>query len=441
MKLSTFFTCDRAQVFAQITDKNTVRKPFFWKRICALLLFTLTAPSLIEEGHLGGDLASVRAPASVVSDCLDDMQSFLGKRPRLVKAWSKFKRLKSGYKLDIKKLDFLREEYSLAHSSGSLGLKDIERSSEGILAYIEAINKNIGGQYVPEPKSMNFFRRRKIANIVELMNSNGKLLLNDIEELSSDLYLARYGPSMKLNEVLFEDHIEKRVLARVIQEDLAAKGLSHVFTKYKILSKRKTWAQKFVRSKIGRSLGTGIMNLPVLFGMPPLYLPNLRPIKIPDFLLEELLEKGLTNEMMTKLEQEISRELGDKLTFSLQNRARYRIFKKYYMAGISSYLTYMLITEFYETNNSLKKEGEALGESASEVTSTIEDAMDLESRGYSIFKEVDKKSPDSENRWCQNIDQCIASEEADLGEKIIKGSETYLACREYMDPHNLCSRY
>lgn len=385
----------------------------------------------------GPQSVTERSPASVAGDCFSDVRLFLGKRPVLTRAWSKFKQIKSGYKLDSERLAYYREEYSRALEVDGIEFRDVKPTSESLIAYIETINKSLGGDHVPEARKMNFFRRQSVANIVDTMNSDGKLLMNDIEDLVGDLYLAVYGPSMKANEVLFEDHIEKRVLARVIQEDLAARGLSNVFFKYKILGKKKTWAQKFVRSKFGRTLGTGILNLPVLFGLPPMYLPKLKQIKIPESLVGDLIENGLTDEMAKKLEQEIGRQLGDKLTFNLQNRARYRLFRRYYMAGISIYLTYMAVIEFHETNSALGEEAEVLNELASEMTGTLENAMELEAKGYDIFEKKEEE-PNEENRWCQAMAQCIESESEELGEKVLKGSESYKACKEFMDPDNLC---
>ena len=79
----------------------------------------------------------------------------------------------------------------------------------------------------------------------------------------------------------------------------------------------------------------------------------------------------MTKETTVKLEQEIGRLLGDKVTFNLENRARYRLFRRYYMAGVSAYLTYMMIVEFYETNGLLNEEAEILNEMATLVHTSI----------------------------------------------------------------------
>ncbi len=411
-----------------------------WQLACYLLTFALIA-SFEGRGPEGE-----RHPASIGGDCFHDVKLFLGKRPVLTRAWSKFKKIKSGHKLDQAKLAFYREEYARGIEAEGIQFRDVNPSSEGLIAYIEAINKSLGGDNIPDSRKLSFLKRRKISKIVETMNSNGKLLMNDLEDLVGDLYLTVYGPSMKANEVLFEDNIEKRVLARVIQEDMASRGLSNVFAKYKILGKKKTWMQKFVRSNLGKSLGTGVMNLGVLWGLPPIYLPGLRPIKIPEHLMADLIENGLTNEMVKKLEQEIGRELGDKLTFNLQNRARYRLFRRYYMAGMSAYLSYMVISDFHETNSLLADEADVLNDLASEMTTNLENAMELEAKGYDIFeedeadKEVDSllTTKPKSNRWCEAIEQCLASESEELGEKVQKSSDSYKACKEFMDPENLC---
>ena len=155
--------------------------------------------------------------------------------------------------------------------------------------------------------------------------------------------------------------------------------------------------------------------------------------------MTELLENGLTDEMVKKLEQEIGRRLGDKVTFNLQNRARYRLFRRYYMAGISAYLTYMMVMEFHETNSNLAEEADALDELASEMTTVLEDAMELEAKGYDIFEKTETESAPTEgNRWCEAIQQCLESEGEEVGEKIVKGHDSYSACKEFMDPENLC---
>lgn len=405
-----------------------------------ILTFSLFA---LFNGGVEGPVYKTRLPASVGGSCFNDVKLFLGKRAKLTKVWSKLKKTKSGHKLDYDRLNLYREEYLRGIETESIQFRDVHQSSEGLIAYIEAINKSLGGDHVPEMRKMNYFRRKKVAGILDTLSSDGKLLFSDIENLMGELYAAVYGPSMKANEVLFEDHIEKRVLARVIQEDLASRGLTNVFVKYRVLGKKKTWAQKFTRSNLGKTLGASIMNLGTVFGMPPIYLPNLKPIKIPEHLVQELLENGLNNEIAKKLEQEIGRSLGDRLTFNLQNRARYRLFRRYYMAGMSAYLTYMMIMEFHETNSSLSEEAEVIDAMASEMTNSLENAMELEAKGYDIFEEDEKASSsssnvNSDNRWCSAITECIKSESEDLGEKVLKGSDTYKACKEFMDPENLC---
>ncbi|MFT6069102.1 MAG: hypothetical protein ACJAT2_000421 [Bacteriovoracaceae bacterium] len=396
----------------------------------------------LSNGSFKASKQSSRLPASVVGSCFHDVRLFFSKRATLTKAWSKFKKAKSGHKLDFERIDFYREEYLRGIETDGLQFRDVHPSSEGLIAYIEAINKNFGGDHIPEMKKMDYFRRKKVASIVDTLNADGKVLFKDIENLMGELYLAVYGPSMKANEVLFEDNIEKRVLARVIQEDLASRGLTNVFVKYRILGKKKTWAQKFVRSNLGKTLGASVMNLGSVFGLPPIYLPNLRPLKIPDHLVQELLENGLNKEITKKLEQEIGRNLGDRLTFNLQNRARYRLFRRYYMAGISAYLTYMMIMEFHETNSSLSEEAELIEAMASEMTSNLENAMELEAKGYDIFEKSEEEKEETvlekNNRWCSAITECLQSESEDLGEKVVKGSDTYKACKEFMDPQNLC---
>lgn len=431
----------RLKFWPLFTEMKVVRNSGLGPLGLCILTFVIFAAF---NGSLKAPPEPSREPASIAGSCFNDVKLFMGKRAVLTKVWSKLKKSSSGHKLDYERLNFYREEYLRGIEADSINFRDVHPSSEGLIAYIEAINKNLGGDNVPEMKKMNYFRRQKVANIVDTLNSNGKLLFSDLENLMGDLYLAVYGPSMKANEVLFEDNIEKRVLARVIQEDLASRGLYNVFTKYKILGKKKTWAQKFTRSNLGKGLGTSIMNLGTLFGLPPIYLPKLRPIKIPEHLVQELLENGLNNEIAKKLEQEIGRSLGDKLTFNLQNRARYRLFRRYYMAGISAYLTYMMVMEFHETNSALSEEGELIEAMATEMTSSLDNAMELEAKGYDIFEKTEKEvkaeasAGTKDNRWCQAIVQCLESEAEDLGQSIEKGSDSYKACKEFMDPENLC---
>lgn len=422
------------------TDRVIVRSTGAWQFFCFVLFFALMG-QFKEPIRVP---ASSRAPASVSADCFASIKSFLGKRPMITRAWSRLKKIKGGYKLDYELLERYRAEYEvLLERQGILELRDINKnSSEGLLAYIEVLNKQLGGEHIPEMKNMNVFRRKKVAAIVEKLNSKGGMLFDDLENLMGDLYIAAYGPSMRADQVLFEDDIEKMVLARVIQEDMASRGLMHMFPKYRLLNKKKTWAQKFTRSKLGRTLGVSIMNLGVIWGLPPIYLPKLRPIKIPEHMVQEILENGLTKEVVNKLEQEIGRQLGDKMTFNLSNRARYRLFRRYFMAGMGAYLTYMMMMELYETNSALNEEAEVLQEAATEMTNTLEAAHELEAKGYNIFEDVPTphvaQSRSKENRWCKAIQSCLDSEAEDLGEKIEKGSETYKACKEFMDPEDLC---
>ena len=62
-----------------------------------------------------------------------------------------------------------------------------------------------------------------------------------------------------------------------------------------------------------------------------------------------------------------------------------------------------------------------------------------EESGIFTKSEEEIEANNKSNSWCRSIKQCLKSDSEDLGEEIKKGSDSYNACKEFMDPDNLCS--
>jgi hypothetical protein len=223
-------------------------------------------------------------------------------------------------------------------------------------------------------------------------------------------------------------------MTRVFLEDLAQKGLKGVFQKYRIFADKPKLIKDFMKSRQGETLKTAIFNLPMFFGAPPLYLPRLRPIRLSKELADDMLMNGFGPEQMAKFEK--SAQIGP---LHVEGQARYEIFRKAYMLGATVYLSAAAMYEAYETEQVLEEEREVLNFAEERANSVLNEAMELEKRGYSIFEDSENK--EGLDPRCRLLENCF--EQQGLVRPFLdhKESPLYSSCVKTLDRNNLCKIY
>ncbi len=386
-----------------------------------------------------------RRPSSQASGCYRGIDDFL-KETSLqgsYRWWQIWKRWDGSRPFDRERFFFLREQYSLSLRKVD-SVERVELSPEGVLAYIEALSKKRGLTH-PRLKKLGFFSRRGLQKIANKISQEKKIDKELLENFSAEIYLNAYGPAFGVKDLfssyLGDSTLKKKALVRILQEDISRRGLESFLAKKHFFSDRPKSYQKFARSKLGRSLGIGLFNLPVFIGVPPLFLPSMRPFRISENLAQELINKGLSDELLDKLERELATKTGKPFSLRLENRARYEILKRYYMRGALIYLAAFGLYETYRFDEELDEEAKILQVNLNKMTDELNTALELDSDGYFLFP-GDSRESDAVQKgeiFCQAIESCLDDfgEEGHLIEKV---SDEYKACQKFMDPDNRCTR-
>ena len=417
---------------------------FFYSMIPALVLlfavFYFSSPTAVNNKQMS---YSKRYPANSSETCRNLIRSLIGTESAPLKAWKKLTDIPNNYRFDFEKFKLMKDKYILDLETISIKELDFQKTPESIMALAEALNKEVGSDLENGLAKMSFIKRRKLERLVQNIEKVNSPSINQVEELVANVYATVLGPKFKLS-YLMESHTAKnKIMSRIVQEEILKDGLIKVLSKNSELRATQGFFKKFINSYKGKYLATMLFNLPVLAGFPPLYLPGLKKIKLPPELARELLEKGLTEEMLQKLNVEVLQDLSVNLT----HRNGYEIFRRYYMAGISVYLTYVMLEEFYE-GEKIREENILLEEIASDMDEILEQAEILQSRGIDIFNESEAdvlvdlgqrtEFETLDNPFCRAIKECLQMHKDETGEEAVKGSNPYKECKSFMDPENKC---
>jgi hypothetical protein len=176
-----------------------------------------------------------------------------------------------------------------------------------------------------------------------------------------------------------------------------------------------SFIQRFSQTPWGKGLLTGLLNLPVLSGLPPLYLPSLKKRGISEALGRELLEEGINEQTLIKIE----RELGE----SLVDRNRYEAIRRSYIAGAMTFVTLAGIYDMVQLNKVIDEEAEDIEMAKEEADDFLEVGEILKEENIDIFAEESYVAGQS---FCEAIEECVAS------------LEDVPMCQDLMDPDSRC---
>jgi len=390
-------------------------------------------------------MSSYRLPAAVEDEsCFSLAQSFLRyKNSKFSGLFSKYQRTSGESKFNIEKFKSYRNRYIQYAKEGNLEELEIDRNSESLLAVIEAKNFQKHIEIGPSLEQLSTRKLNSIADVSKKLTDNKSLRPGDLEKSISEIYSIILGPTFTLKNS-FGETGKRKILYRLFSEDAATSGLLPVLKKYKVFKDPSKFQKlmSFFDSKKGKALLSGIFNLPMIWGMPPFYLPGLKKIKIPHHLAKEAIEKGLTEELAGKMVKALNEDLVAQGSFKLETRAKYELFRKYYMYGIGALTVYIMYSDF-EMAEQYRVENEVYEEAMDDVEERMIEMEELEARGFDIFEDSsdDDQASTLSNSFCRAIEDCLNSEKNDDGTLPTSDSEIFNACKEFMDPENKCDKY
>lgn len=306
------------------------------------------------------------------------------------------------------------------------------QNSEEIVAFMDALNMIHRYGVVLQTENLPLLTRRKLHSLVDKMSSEKRVLWRDMESIVSEIYDMNLGPQVRSQDFFSSDLLKQRVVTRLFQEELAERGLAHVLPKYRIFMDKPHVIKSFLESPQGEIIKTTLFNLPMFFGAPPLYLPKLRNMRLSKELADEILMQGLGPEQMKKVEDAL--KLGP---LNVSAQARYEIIRRYYSIGATVFLTAAVAYEAYETKNVIEEEREILNQLTVEIGSSLEDAQELERRGYQIFEDGEEFRHPS----CRSLESCFEKQGLEKPYRDSSQDERYKSCKLMMDRSSQCPDY
>ncbi len=369
-----------------------------------LLFFIVIAPFKFSSSQ------GFREPASVVKDCFQRMAQLLAaKDPQSsFSLWRRFLSLPQKefdydyYQSNLRDLAQLEGDHFIPLGEGP----------EEVLAFIVASQRRLGLEESFEPKGWGQWRRGYFEKIIGRLKKRGRLNISDIDDLTRELFVGAYGPSLKWKKFFSGQYSDNQMMKRVVHEDLVKKGLLRVFKEYRLPANH---LQKFSKTPWSKALMTSLFNLPMLAGLPPLYLPALKKVTISEALAREILENGLNENAMAKVELELGASFGVK--------ERYEKLRKAYLAGVMVYLTIAGIYDTYQLTKELDEESAQIEESLDAGSQITEGLEVLEKENIDVFSE---DSYTEGATFCEAIAECLA----EVGDKEM--------CVSLMDPDSRC---
>jgi hypothetical protein len=404
-----------------------------------IFIFGVLFPS-IERGEHS------RTPAAFEDDgsCFSLVKNFLIKpQSEVSKIFSKLTGLGRQSKFDFDKFLKLKARYESQLSTSAVADIEFERTPEGLLAFAEALNKKNHFELGPNLSELSYRKSRALEKVTKPLLSDKALRVEDLEASVSEIYSIILGPTFRLRDAIGESG-KRKIMHRIFAEDVTRDGLVSVLEKYKVF-KEPGKIQKlkaFFDTKKGKYLLTGIFNLGTIWGVPPLYLPGLKRIKIPHDLAKEAMLKGMNDELMNRMIKAVNEDLVSQGGLKLETQAKYRIFRKYYMYGVSAFTVYYMYSDFRMAEQ-YREENRIYEDALEDVAETVSDLENLEERGFNLFEEPENEVAASvlSNTFCRAIEDCLVSEQEESGIRPEPGSESFKACKEFMDPENKCDKY
>jgi hypothetical protein len=395
-----------------------------------LFSFCILAAGVITQLVLDGknvshEVASYRYPANI-EQCTDLVNEtvLLFRPPPGLHLWKRL--AQSNFSLNdfsMERFKRLEELYVRELNQGSTDLRP-EGSPEGLLAFIRA-TKAKAGDPPQEISKVSRRQARALNNHLKKMAQYRKLSLADIDDLTTELFTANFGPQKEFSDLFSFSRRQRELITEVASLDIARRGFFENFSYFRFLEANPSLYRRFGRSRFAYGLKVGILNLPMLLGLPPLYLPKFKAPKLSIQLSEELLAEGMTDEVYRK----IQREIGSRLLV----QDKYDEIRKYYMYGVMIYLVMAQAYETYQLEGELEESREMIEEAQSKALEITGSIQVLEEAGIDVFSDEEIEEG---NIFCQNLKDCFEAFSVELNDT---ESDGYKTCQDVIDPGNQCT--
>ena len=310
------------------------------------------------------------------------------------------------------------------------------QTMEETLGLIEAVLVTKGYARV-DYAALDVFKRGKLASLLRQLDRPSRFSLESYENIWAEIFVTRIGRWERFKSVFDSDHAKRQALALFMQEEVARLGLIRSAKKYALLENPEPIIRRFNNSKLGKTLGTSLFNLPMLFGMPPLVFPRLSRLRLPEDLARDLLEQGLTQGNMTRVDEFLAQASAKRFGIGLSTADRYELIRRSYTVGLGVYFLALASWEAYVRYHAIDEEDDSLSDAIVEVEDLLEKAEFLQSQGYDIFDDVPEQK--ILTLECRDLQDCL---ELELGRgPWDKNSAAYKECRAFVDPKNRCQEF
>lgn len=375
---------------------------------------------------------------------------------------------KNNFEINFHEYMFFRKEFvDILEQGETVPVRFIKAKPEALLAFIQAMNKKHYLNIDDQVRNLSYLQKRRITKLFHTINDRTKWSMQSMEDVISDLLYETIGPEAKVfsKEIMDDEKAHRRLLMRILMEEVTFHGLEKAYAYHPIFPGGMNKVRAFFSGSVGQTLITLAMWSPALWGMTPLpYMPKLKKLRIPQELLDEIMDKGVTNEFLEKLDRTMRDTLNISYTSNLSGRARYDVLRRrinryviptvIFWGVMADYMAYQEEMDIYN------REGEYLDEKLDEVTSIFTSIQELDDIGVNIYNSVskvkvtsgyapDENSQDIENREvmsnhvCRDLIDCYEYKSIMVGVDILdRTNPEHLneikECKTEFDPETQC---
>ena len=309
----------------------------------------------------------------------------------------------------------------------------IPQSMEETLGLMEAVLITRGFDAV-DYTAMDRLKRGKLASLLKQLDKPSRFSVEAYENIWAEIFVTRLGRWERYKSVFDGEHAKAQAITLLMQEEIVRLGLVKAGRKYALLENPENSVRRFTNSSLGKSLSTSIFNLPVALGMPPLAIPRLDRIRLPQDLADSLLKDGLSEANLAKVDEFLIEYSAGRFGLNLGVRERYELIRKTYSAGLGLYFLILGSWEAVVKYKEIAEEEDAIADGIHEISQILEQASELEQQGYQIFDDQPAVKPVS--RECRDLKDCLRSSAGNGPWD--PNSQVYLDCKSFVDPDNKC---
>mgnify|MGYP003640134872 FL=1 len=400
------------------------------KLVPAFIILTVLATSELWHGQARN---LDRRPASLWAGCMQAFRivSSVAKSP-----WLGFLRRVPRPNLkqfSVDEVGSATARYIEELNSGKSLDEIVPESMEETLGLMEAVLVTRGFDAV-DYAAMDRLKRGKIASLLKQLDKPSRFSLEAYENIWAEIFVARLGRWERYKSIFDGEHAKAQAIQLLMQEEIARLGLVKAGRKYALLENPENSVRRFTNSSLGKSLSTSIFNLPIAFGMPPLAIPKLNRLRLPQDLADSLLKDGLSEANLARVDEFLVEYSAGRFGLNLGVRERYELIRKTYSAGLGIYFLILGSWEAVVRYRELSEEEDAISDGIHEISQILEQAANLEQQGYQIFE--DGPTTSTVSRECRDLKDCLRSS---AGEGPWETqSQVYLDCKSFVDPDNKC---